>query len=86
MSDYRKKAKTKKTIAIGLFAFAVINVLMKIIGVSKISGATTVAGLLGMKIGFYGLPIILIIAGLLYLSSSKKLLEDAEFHEKNSNQ
>ena len=83
MGSAKKQAKTRKNIAYVFFFLGVINILMKILGISVLdaSSVTTVAGATGIMIAYYSFPIILFCIGFVFISSSKSKLLEAEYED-----
>jgi hypothetical protein len=86
MNKARKQAKFRKTISIVFFVIAAANVLLKILGVSSLdtSSATTLAGAMGMKLGYYSVPIFFALIGWVFYTSSQNKFLEAEAIENSS--
>ncbi|WP_126799936.1 hypothetical protein [Aliidiomarina soli] len=80
MNKARKQATTRRNIAIIFFVLAAGNILMKIFGLSSLdtSSASTFNGAIGIKLGYYAAPLILVVVGWFFLDSSKNKALEAE--------
>ncbi|WP_412970796.1 hypothetical protein [Glaciecola sp. MF2-115] len=86
MNKARKQAKFRKKMAIVFFVITATNVLLKILGISSLdtSSATTLAGAVGMKFGYYSVPIFFSLIGWAYYASSQNKVLEAETIESSS--
>ena len=79
----REKAKTRRNIALVLFAIGGGSILLKIFGVLELdtSRAPSLSAAYGMELAYYVWPAIPLAIGYLFWASSKEKLLEAEYEE-----
>lgn len=84
MSTARQKAKTRRTTALVLFAIGGASILLKLLGINELdtSTAASLNAARGMRAGYYFGPVIPLVIGYLFWSSSNDKLLEAEYEEK----
>ena len=83
MSKTRQQAKNRKIAAYIFFGLGLINILMKLLGISVLdtSAATTFSGAIGIKLGYYLAPALFIVIGWFLLGSSQEKSLQASYED-----
>ncbi|GAB56544.1 hypothetical protein GPUN_2429 [Glaciecola punicea ACAM 611] len=80
MTKARKQANFRGKIAGLFFIFLLINIAMKIAGISTLdeSQALTVSHAMGMKISYYAIPVFFLLSSLVFMQLSRRKSAEAE--------
>lgn len=78
MTKARKQANFRRKLAVLFFLFFVINIVLKLTGISTLQVDSAQANALGMQISYYALPIFFVIVGTWFAYSSKSKSAEAE--------
>ena len=73
MTKARKQANYRRKIAYLFFLLLIINLILKLLGVSSLDTSTAInaSQAFGMKITFFAVPVLFLLLGLLFVRLSK---------------
>lgn len=80
MTKARKQANFRGKIAGLFFIFLLVNIAMKIAGISTVdqSQALRVSHVTGMIISYYAIPVFFLLSGLVFMELSRRKSAEAE--------